>query len=166
MVLETKKTQRYTSAGTSINKNKLPAVFSKIVFNKGSTVLDYGCGKYIAHIRQKVEEQGCKYYPYDPYNLPESTLPKGKVDYGVCSNVLNVIAENDIVEHIIKTVCDISETAYFTVYEGDKSGVGKASSRDTYQRNARTDWYAELIKSMGYDVTIYKKVIKVKKGAA
>lgn len=162
-MLETKKTQRYTSAGTSINKNKLPVVFSKIAFTKGSTVLDYGCGRYIDHIRAKVTEQGCKYYPYDPYNLPSSKLPESKVTYGICSNVLNVIAEDNIIEDIIKTVCEKSEIAYFTVYEGDRSGVGKVTGKDSYQRNAKTMWYATLMKKMGYNnVLIYKNVIQVK----
>lgn len=166
-MLETKKTQRYTSAGTSINKNKLPAVFNKVVFNKGSSVLDYGCGRYIDHIRAKVIEQGCKYYPYDPYNLPSSKLPEGEVTYGVCSNVLNVIAEDNIMEDIIKTVCEKSEIAYFTVYEGDKTGVGKATGKDSYQRNAKTIWYAELMQKMGYsNVMVYKNVIQIKKEVA
>ena len=166
-MLETKKTQRYTSAGTSINKNKLPAVFNKVVFNKGSSVLDYGCGRYIDHIRAKVTEQGCKYYPYDPYNLPSSKLPEGEVTYGVCSNVLNVIAEDNIMEDIIKTVCEKSEIAYFTVYEGDKTGVGKATGKDSYQRNAKTIWYVELMQKMGYsNVMVYKNVIQIKKEVA
>ena len=166
-MLGTKKTQRYTSAGTSINKNKLPAVFSKITFTKGSTVLDYGCGRYIDHIRAKVTEQGCENYTYDPYNLPSSKLPEGEVTYGVCSNVLNVIAEDNIMDDIIKTVCEKSEIAYFTVYEGDKTGVGKATGKDSYQRNAKTIWYAKLMQKMGYsNVMVYKNVIQIKKEVA
>lgn len=152
--------QKYTSACTSINKNKLPAIYNKVSFDKGKTVLDYGCGRYTDHIRKRVELQGCNYYPYDPFNLPESEMPTEIVDYAICSNVLNVIAEKEVVKEVIKNVVDNSRMAFFTVYEGDGSGVGKEVTKDSYQRNEKTRVYADLMKDMGYAVEVKNKVIK------
>lgn len=151
--------QKYTSAGTSINSKKLPAIYNKVRFPTGSRILDYGCGRFIDHIKEKVESQGCTYYPYDPYNLPENKLPNEMFDYAICSNVLNVIAEDNIVRDVIKTVVSHSQKAYFTVYEGDGSGIGKITGKDSYQRNEKTNKYANLMQYMGYNVDVKNKVI-------
>ena len=120
--------QTYTSAGTSINRDKLPAVFRKASFTS-RTVFDYGCGKYIDHIRSALA--GKQYLPYDPYNQPDPvnnasmSIVRRAMNAGtpvdvVCSNVLNVI--ND--EWTILTIADTIEliiektggTGYVTVY--------------------------------------------------
>lgn len=152
--------QKYTSACTSINKARLPCVYNKVAFPEGKSVLDYGCGRYIDHIKKKVEEQGCEYHPYDPYNLPDSKIPKKKFDFAVCSNVLNVIAEKEKVKEVIRDVCKNSIVAYFTVYEGDGTGVGRATGKDSYQRNEKLNKYVDLMADMGYAVVVKNKVIK------
>ena len=48
--------QTFTSATTSINSTKLPAVYGKLPF-KPVALLDYGCGKYTDHIRSGVGRQ-------------------------------------------------------------------------------------------------------------
>ena len=99
--------QRFTSAATSINSHKLPAVYSKVKFS-APVVLDIGCGKYTDHIRDRLTEQGIDYLPYDPYNQTMSRNvistydAKHYIETGnplavVCSNVLNVI-DNDEIE--------------------------------------------------------------------
>lgn len=152
--------QRYTSANTSINSTKLPYVFSKVAFPKGRKITDYGCGKHIKHIKEKVNAQGCEYVPYDPFNLPDSKFPKEN-DITVCSNVLNVIAENDVIENIIKEMCEASRIVLITVYEGNGSGVGKVTGADQYQRNEKTKVYASRIREMGYEVTVKNRIIRV-----
>jgi hypothetical protein len=55
--------QKYSSAETSINKNKVPALY-KIVekyISKNSTILDYGAGKY---------NTGIEYYKEKKYYCP------------------------------------------------------------------------------------------------
>lgn len=151
--------QKYTSASTSINKTKLPAIYNKVAFPPGCRILDYGCGRYTEHIKRKVEEQGCTYHPYDPYNLPESKPPNEIFDFAICSNVLNVIAEDDKIKEVIRNVVDHSQKAFFTVYEGDGSGIGKATGTDSYQRNEKTRCYADLMSYMGYAVNVKNKVI-------
>ena len=62
--------QEFTSANTSINTKKLPAIYNKIDWNKliGKTVFDFGCGKQetINLIRDFLEKYDIDYIPYDP----------------------------------------------------------------------------------------------------
>lgn len=141
--------QTYTSKGTSINREKLPAVYGKASF-PSRMVMDYGCGKYIDHIRNHVNRQGKTYLPYDPYNQPDdrnaatativcnAMVRQVPVDV-VCSNVLNVIDDDDtvrkIAHHIEQIVIASGGTGYVTVYEGNRSGTGKQTGPDQYQRN-------------------------------
>lgn len=140
--------QKYTSKATSINRDKLPAVYGKVSF-RGSFVLDYGCGKYTAHISKHLAGRAV-YLPYDPYNQPAEVnnmtrlfLKTAKetglgVDV-VCSNVLNVIDDTATVQKIAEEIEDIvtatAGTGYVTVYEGNRSGKGKQTGPDQYQRN-------------------------------
>lgn len=141
--------QTYTSASTSINRNKLPAVYGKAHFS-AKNVLDYGCGAYTEHIRQYVESMNKIYLPYDPYNqsIDEALDTRDKIHLLlangcpidiVCSNVLNVIDDEEEINGIAKTIMDIimqtGGYGFVTVYEGNRSGVGRATGKDQYQRN-------------------------------
>ena len=143
--------QSYTSSATSINRTKLPAVYNKAkLSNTTPFVVDYGCGKYVDHIREALSVKSKHLYPYDPYNQPESvnlhTLDfvrwamdrQIEVDV-VCSNVLNVIDSDGEVARICQDIERIVERtggqAYVTVYEGDRSGNGRQTGMDQYQRN-------------------------------
>ena len=143
--------QTFTSARTSVNSTKLPAVYRKASLSRSTPfVVDYGCGKYTDHIRSVLKEQNKLLYPYDPYNQPDAENRHTmefirwardkhiEIDI-VCSNVLNVIdSEAEIsricyfIEH---TVMETGGTAYITVYEGDRSGIGRQTGTDQYQRN-------------------------------
>ncbi len=141
--------QKYTSKKTSINKYKLPRVY-RAAFPFGSTVLDYGCGRYVDHLKKKAEENGWIWQGYDPFNYPVDIT--GDIRYVMCSNVLNVIAEDEIVDEVIMTCLDLcEEAAVFTIYEGDKSGVGSQTGDDQWQRNEKTKLYRERIRALGYD---------------
>ena len=143
--------QVFTSAATSINRTKLPAVYSRAPLRAG-LVLDYGCGRYTEHIREHLEKvPGAVLLPYDPYNQPadvnnasmaavrRAAADRIPVDV-VCSNVLNVIDDDGTVRFIADQIEGITSrtggTAYITVYEGDRTGNGKQTGPDQYQRNA------------------------------
>jgi len=141
--------QTYTSANTSINQKKLPAVFSKAPLSS-MFVMDYGCGRYTDHIREAVESHGAIYLPFDPYNQSSETNQNTMDKIGlatrkhisvdvVCSNVLNVIDSEEAVAHIAdmieRIVTVTGGTGYVTVYEGDRSGHGRPTGPDQYQRN-------------------------------
>lgn len=141
--------QRFTSANTSINSVKLPAVYRKANLS-ASMVMDYGSGKHTDHIREHVNALHKAYLPYDPYNQPEdrntatativcnAMAVKIPVDV-ICSNVLNVIDDDNtvrqIAHHIEEIVTTAGGTGYITVYEGNRSGIGKQTGKDQYQRN-------------------------------
>lgn len=142
--------QTYTSAATSINSGRLPAVYSRIPYYTGRVVLDYGCGRYTDHIRAALPGH-LSYLPYDPFNQPEDvnrdTLALVRIAIRsrtpvtvICSNVLNVIDNEDEVRTIAAWLQYIVATTggigYVTVYEGNRTGAGRKTGPDQYQRNA------------------------------
>ncbi|CAM0044276.1 hypothetical protein VPHF86_0095 [Vibrio phage F86] len=105
---------KFTSAATSIN-NKVNVNFLKAVkqhFAPGSTVIDYGAGKY-GRVANELREMGYKVFAYDPFNGKagadgwtevSKSLPSGiKFEHGFSSFVLNVV-DADIQNHIVKEV--------------------------------------------------------------
>lgn len=151
--------QKYTSANTSINSKKLPKIYSKAKFS--GTVLDIGCGRYTIHIRRHLEDQDVEYLPYDPFNQPAEVNEKslhrtrilirnGRPVNVVCSNVLNVIDDEATVKNIarrIEYIVTLSHgRGYVTVYEGDKSGIGRQTGTDQYQRNEPISSYKKYFR--------------------
>ena len=67
----------------------------------------------------------------------------GHLTTSTVANVLNVIREPEVRAEVIQLAA-LSPRAYFSVYEGDRSGVGK-QTRDGWQENRRIqDYVAEL----------------------
>lgn len=145
----------HTSAATSINATKLPRVYNLATFTPGEIILDYGCGKYTDHIRAALPT-GAEFLPYDPYNQPQSTnrasvdrvdaaVKAGQPVTVICSNVLNVIDSADAVQAIADQLRDIARRTggryLVTIYEGDRSGNGRETLPDCWQRNEKTRAY-------------------------
>lgn len=165
--------QTVTSARTSVNSSKLPAVYGKIKALH-PFVFDYGCGKHVAHIREHVDSMNAFYMPFDPYNQPNAVNKpslkmlmkciqyKKPVDV-ICSNVLNVIDDDDtvrkIAEHIMHIVNSTGGTGYVTVYEGDRSGIARYTGADSYQRNAPLRSYLPLF----HNATIEHNMIVIRR---
>lgn len=141
--------QTITSANTSINRSKLPAVYGKITITD-PFVFDYGCGKYTAHVHKHVAGQNAYYLPFDPYNKPNAInkaslkmltacVNHKKPVTVICSNVLNVINDDSAVIKIADDIRNIVNATggigYVTVYEGNRSGSGRVTGKDQYQRN-------------------------------
>ena len=127
--------QEFTSAKTSINSKRLPAIYNKLdwaaLWRDSKTippiVLDIGAGRHIAHIKEFIEGQGFSYAPYDPYNLPKAinaTALSLKPSVVICSNVFNVIKEKEIHYEIHRLIRDKNCPFFITIYEGDKSLAG------------------------------------------
>jgi hypothetical protein len=163
--------QNYSSASTSINSKRLPAVYGKIkpsALGRLDLVFDYGAGKYVSHIREYVHSTACRadgerpvYVEYDKYNQSKETNETAMnalflaecIEHSVAiisSNVLNVIDDDDTVAAICEWLdkkAKCGEDIYVTVYEGDKSGVGGQSGADSYQRNMKTrdylSWFSD-----------------------
>lgn len=169
--------QTYTSRATSINRKKLPAVYRKATLT-ARNVFDYGCGKYTKHIREYVESLGKDYFPYDPYNqnpidnmnsdeLVTLLLKNGVAVDVICSNVLNVIDDEEDIRYITDGISNVVRkgggTAYFTVYEGDRSGVGRRTGEDQYQRNEPLKSYLRFFTSKEVSATVHNGMIVIRK---
>lgn len=142
-----KQKQKFTSKETSVNTHKIPAIFSKI--DCSQSIFDWGCGKAPEIIRQHIENHGGTYYGYDPFNNV-GTFPKGrKFDVVTFSNVLNVIAEDEILFEEVRDALMLAPVIAVTVYEGDRSGIGRQSKVDCYQRNQPLGWYKEFFDKIG-----------------
>lgn len=164
--------QEFTSAKTSINTTKLPAIYKMINWNKykGLNVFDFGCGKIetVKLIQDYLDKYNINLVPYDPFNLPEE-FNNNNLNLAIycqvfiCSNVLNVIREDNNVQDIIDFVYAMGfgrkrSDFYFKIYEGDGSGVGRLTKKDCWQRNMKTKNYLSKF-SWKTEVTCRKGVI-------
>ena len=133
--------QKYTSADTSINSTKLPAIY-RMIFGKikeTEAVLDYGCGKFFDNYNLPKN-----YFGYDPFNRADASVLNRTYDVSLCSNVLNVIMEKEIRLDVLRTLKGISNKSIITIYEGNKSGIGRVTKKDCYQLNKkRCDYFPE-----------------------
>ena len=118
-------------------------------------------------IENFLKEKNINYFPFDTYNLPaeqnrKSFNSKFLSKIFICSNVLNVIEEDNIVQTIIYRILQDTKTFggsyFFKIYEGDKSGMGKQTGVDQYQKNLKTkDYLTRFV--WDSDTVIYKNVI-------
>lgn len=139
--------QKYTSADTSINSKKLPAIYGIIKgrVTENETVLDYGCGKYFDDYNLPENFHG-----YDPFNRPNEAELNRQYDVALCSNVLNVIMEKEIRLDLLRTLQKLADRIMITVYEGDRTGEGKETKEDCFQLNRKKrEYLPELIEVFG-----------------
>lgn len=121
--------QKYTSADTSINSKRLPAIFNMVEFEEGDINLDFGGGRF-DNVAKELEKIGVINLVYDPYNrssshnssVLRSIRDNDGADSITCSNVLNVIAEYEariaVLENCYKFLKS-GRPCYITVYEGE-----------------------------------------------
>lgn len=156
--------QKCTSRDTSINSSKLPSIYNHInydlliweVYDKDRNrpiILDYGAGKHTEHIRKFLDSKYIDYKAYDPYNGSDEDWNLVKPDLIVCSNVLNVIDNDEAMKAVHDYVSSQKVPYLITVYEGKKTGIGAVSKKDCYQRNAKVATY-----KYGNEI-VYKSVI-------
>jgi hypothetical protein len=153
--------QKYSSKDTSINVvNK---VYKKYNFKPNTTILDYGGGKYDTNT-EYMKGKNIEVLVYDKYNRTEEhnreikeKVKHQNLDYIVCSNVLNVIFEDDIIDSILKEISSYKKAiTLIAIYEGNKSGVGTETTKG-YQRNEKVNIYIDKIKK-------YFNIINIKNG--
>lgn len=144
--------QEYTSKDTCINTvNK---VYKVMQCQAGSVILDYGGGKYDSN-KEFMAAKGVYLFVYDPYNRSKehnaqvlSTIQQCMgADIVVCSNVLNVIKEENIIQDIVKNLFKYVKPGgkiYIQVYEGNGSGIGKVTNKG-YQRNEKMANYLKYL---------------------
>lgn len=156
--------QEFASAETAVNgkQGKLPAVFKKATIPTGALVLDYGGGtvESEAVAQDYLNQFDATEMLYDPFNQTEehnrnvvSELRKnGGADVGICSNVLNVIKEEEVrldLLNKIKKLLKPGAVAYISVYEGGGSGEGAATqSGKSYQNKRKLATYLDEVQSV------------------
>ena len=150
--------QEFTSKDTSINSSKLPVIYKLVRFPEGSVVLDFGGGRFDNGV-DYLESIGCEGYVYDPYNrdskhnseVIKAIRANGGADIVLNSNVLNVIKEYTARQSVLKNIKKLvkpSGKVYITVYEGNGSGEGRQSKKDSFQLNRKTEDYLEEIQEV------------------
>lgn len=163
--------QQFTSASTSINSKKAPAIYGMkkaqdvMLF---ANVLDIGGGKYDT-AQEVANSYGATVTVYDPYNRTEEhnkeALSFDNYHVSVISNVLNVINDQDARKDVLQLAASKAENILITVYEGDGSGCGKQTGADSWQENRKTaDYVPEIAAALpGYQVQRFGKLIICKK---
>jgi hypothetical protein len=148
--------QTISSKNTSVNTTKLPALYHKIAWDKlrGQTVFDYGAGRPETQklIREYLEQYNIKYIAYDPWWGGDTPIFFITQDYDIIisSNVLNVLQTSEmmIVRDHLHAAMDnkyewLNKKVFISVYEGDKSGRGKYTKPDCWQRNEKLFVYSQ-----------------------
>lgn len=152
--------QQFTSAATSCRQ--VPAIIKAgdrlELWHRGQKVLDYGGGKYDDGV-EALAERGVECRVWDPFNRAATHndaamlwAQRQGVDAVILSNVVNVIDCNATVLAVLDDALAVGPVVYVTVYEGDRSGKGRETSRG-WQRNARLAEYVEWWKAAGFNVT-------------
>lgn len=144
-----KEKQEFSSAGTSINGKKVPAIFKRIKWEPGTKNLDWGGGKYDTAC-DYMRDIGCQNAIYDPYNRTPGenamTLLDAPYDTATVSNVLNVIKEKSARVGTVENALIYLKsggTMYIGVYEGDGSGAGRKTKTGCWQNNRKLEDYME-----------------------
>ena len=159
--------QKYSSKNTSVNT--ISKIYKKYDFKENSIILDYGCGKYDTSINF-MKNKNCIVLPYDKYNRDNETNLKtldycknNKIDYIVCSNVLNVIMEDEVIFQILDDLYKIANkntVILISIYEGDKSGIGKETTKG-YQKNMKLKEYLKYLNK--FDILIRNQIFICKR---
>ena len=83
----------------------------------------------------------------------------------VCSNVLNVLTDADLAKVLgqLKKLRENfrAKAIYITVYEGDRTGIGRQTGPDQWQRNEQLGEYAARFVDMGMRVAIHRGILRV-----
>lgn len=165
--------QKITSANTSVNV--INGIYKKIVgkYALGTSILDIGCGKYDTN-KEFADTNGFAWFGIDPYNrTPEYNDASLNALYNwsdapdiiMLNNVLNVIAEDDVLMDIVRQVYNYAgenTDVYITIYEGDKSGIGKVTSKG-FQRNEKVNNYIDYVCEFFEVVEKIGNILKVRK---
>lgn len=167
--------QTFTSAATSINSKKLPALYTIVMKNfgqylRGWSILDVGGGKF-DNGKEAMSLLGCSVSVYDPYNRSEEENAEAlsrKYPCAFLSNVLNVIDSKEARKEVLTLCRKHSIFTFITVYEGDRSGIGRQTGKDSWQENRKlSDYMAEIeevfpyvIKRNGYIIAASDDLIR------
>ena len=139
--------QQMTSAATSLNQVN-PGIKAILPHLVGLTVLDIGGGKYDTN-KIYAAGLGVKLFIYDKYNRSDDENRQALAcdpDTIVCNNVLNVIDDGQAMRDLMALCASYQVPCYFTMYEGNKSGISGPSKKGCWQRNWKVADYVPILK--------------------
>lgn len=161
--------QGFGSAGTSLNQ--VARAFRHIDWKPGTVNVDIGGGRF-DRATEYLAEKEVENLVFDPFNRDAEhnraiaeRIREKKAETVTCNNVLNVIdTERSRANVILQAAKALKPegTAYFSVYEGDKSGVGRQTKSDSWQNNRPTKDYIDEVKQYFDDVTLKNNIIIAK----
>lgn len=173
-------TQNITSKNTALNQ--IAKTFTEKRYRelfKDAIVLDYGCGKGMSCDYCLDVLQAEKWYGYDKYNEPYTSLEimsefirevqannnenkKNKNSVITVNNVLNVLQNirdiREIFHFALRMISRLNCTVIFKIYEGNGTGNGKITKKDCYQRNEKTSAYENMLKEFINDTFVHMSV--------
>ena len=160
--------QEFTSANTSINSSKLPALFSMVEFDPETVNVDYGGGRF-DNVADYLTDFDVVNLVIDPFNRNKKhnrdainlIRDHGGADSATCSNVLNVIKEPENRRQVLENMKKLVKPGgkiYITVYEGDGTGEEGATSSG-YQLRRKTKEYLDEIREVFPDAERKGKLI-------
>lgn len=151
---------------------QVPSMFKSIPWKQGTKNIDIGGGKYNFTTDYLKQEHGVENVVFDPYyrtkaeNEKAMEAIKGKADTVTVANVLNTLKQPAWRRCVILQAANALKkdgTAYFQIYEGDRSGVASASEKQqSFQNNMKTSEYVGEIKDYFKDVERKGNVIIAK----
>lgn len=151
---------------------QVPSMFKSIPWKQGTKNIDIGSGKYNFTTDYLKQEHGVENVVFDPYyrtkaeNEKAMEAIKGKADTVTVANVLNTLKQPAWRRCVILQAANALKkdgTAYFQIYEGDRSGVASASEKQqSFQNNMKTSEYVGEIKDYFKDVERKGNVIIAK----
>lgn len=165
-----------TSRNTSVNKDTVPAIYKKLAIRGvyGTHIFDVGCGKWTKHIESFAKANAiCTYWHgFDPFNQTREhnnkitkiawdekykTNKEKNPNMFISSNVLNVICGYDRKREYLQSIfrlMDECDECYITVYEGNKTGIGRETKKDCWQENKKLIDYFQLVNEAYRDTHI------------
>jgi hypothetical protein len=156
--------QSITSAKTSVRQ--LPGLFIAVGrsggWRPGTVNLDIGGGRY-DEATAYLAARGVENRIFDPYNRSKehNTAAVGPADSVTVANVLNVVREEAHQHGVIlltHAALRPGGVAYFSAYEGDRSGDGRPTVKG-FQHNLPLRAYLALVRRFFPSATLRGKVI-------
>ena len=156
--------QELSSAGTSVRQ--VPGLFSNplVELQPGYRNIDIGGGRFDDGT-EFLRARGVDSSVYDPFNRSAEhnqkvmdAITTTPADMATVANVLNVIKEPEARKAVIQQAFDAIRpggNAYFSVYGGDRSGVGAVTPKG-WQENRLPPTYADEIASVFGDTVTRK----------
>lgn len=134
---------------------RLPKLLKWIGENTGhNTILNYGAGlHYKYHAEHMKNEYGAEVESYDPNIQEINIIPDKPYDCIVCSNVFNIIPEDEEINKILDRFDEMNKKGakiYISIFVGQGTGIGKITTIGTYQRNMKVSKYDYLLAPRGY----------------